>query len=84
MPIATINPGAMVLLERYAWPGNVRELEHVLGQALTRTHFGAVTAESLADCVHETAPTERLASEDAAYADSLLDKFPQASALSNF
>ena len=33
-PLATLSPGVIAELQRYAWPGNIRQLEHVIERAV--------------------------------------------------
>jgi two-component system, NtrC family, nitrogen regulation response regulator NtrX len=43
----TIDPGVLLLLERYAWPGNVRELRNVVERMAILTPGDRITAESI-------------------------------------
>ena len=43
----TIDPGVVLLLERYAWPGNVRELRNVVERMAILTPGDRITAESI-------------------------------------
>jgi DNA-binding NtrC family response regulator len=48
MPLCTLSPAAVEVLQGYAWPGNVRELENVLERAVMFASGEEIDPDSLA------------------------------------
>jgi transcriptional regulator with PAS, ATPase and Fis domain len=47
VPVPTISPEAVAVVESYAWPGNVRELKNVAERLLVRARDHAIDVEDL-------------------------------------
>ncbi len=47
MPLCTLSPAALDVLQAYAWPGNVRELENVLERAVMFSSGDEIDPEAL-------------------------------------
>ena len=47
VPVPTLSPDAMAMLETYHWPGNVRELKNVAERLVVRSRNGAIGVEDL-------------------------------------
>jgi DNA-binding NtrC family response regulator len=47
MPMCTLAPEAVAILQSYAWPGNVRELENVLERAVMFSSGDRIDSDSL-------------------------------------
>jgi DNA-binding NtrC family response regulator len=47
VPVPTVAPDAMAMLETYQWPGNVRELKNVAERLVVRSRNGMITAQDL-------------------------------------
>ncbi len=47
MPVPSVSPDALALLESYKWPGNVRELKNVSERLVVRSRAGAIDVPDL-------------------------------------
>jgi transcriptional regulator with PAS, ATPase and Fis domain len=47
VPVPTLSPDAMAMLETYHWPGNVRELKNVAERLVVRSRNGSIGIEDL-------------------------------------
>ena len=47
MPVPSVAPDAMAMLETYHWPGNVRELKNVAERLVVRSRNGAIDVQDL-------------------------------------
>jgi DNA-binding NtrC family response regulator len=52
MPLCTLSPEAIEVLQGYAWPGNVRELENVLERAVMFSSSEEIEPDSLTGLIH--------------------------------
>ena len=52
MPLCTLSPAAIEVLQGYAWPGNVRELENVLERAVMFSSSEEIEPDSLTGLIH--------------------------------
>jgi DNA-binding NtrC family response regulator len=51
MPMCTLEPEAIAILQEYAWPGNVRELENVLERAVMFSSGDRIDSDSLSGLI---------------------------------
>lgn len=51
MPMCTLAPEAVAILQEYAWPGNVRELENVLERAVMFSSGDRIDSDSLSGLI---------------------------------
>jgi DNA-binding NtrC family response regulator len=51
MPMCSLTPPAIDILQEYAWPGNVRELENVLERAVMFSSGDRIDSESLSGLI---------------------------------
>lgn len=56
MPMCTLAPAAIEVLQGYAWPGNVRELENVLERAVMFSSSDEIDPDSLTGLMGVDAP----------------------------
>jgi DNA-binding NtrC family response regulator len=56
MPLCSLSPAAIEVLQGYAWPGNVRELENVLERAVMFSSGDGIDPESLTDSIASGGP----------------------------
>ena len=56
MPLCSLSPAAIEVLQGYAWPGNVRELENVLERAVMFSSGDAIDPESLTGFIASGGP----------------------------
>jgi len=65
MPMCSLTPEAIAILQAYAWPGNVRELENVLERAVMFSSGECIDSDSLSGLIaggdHDTRPDGNLA-----------------------
>jgi transcriptional regulator with PAS, ATPase and Fis domain len=47
VPVPSLSPDAMAMLETYHWPGNVRELKNVAERLVVRSRNGSIGVEDL-------------------------------------
>jgi DNA-binding NtrC family response regulator len=76
MPLYSLSPDALGVLQGYAWPGNVRELENVIERAAMFTSGEEIEPESLSDLIRGRRSPREVAQDDA-----LDDPLPPPSAL---
>ncbi|MFM9025465.1 MAG: sigma-54 interaction domain-containing protein [Planctomycetaceae bacterium] len=57
MPMCTLSPAAIEVLQGYAWPGNVRELENVLERAVMFSSGEEIDPDALTGLMGIDAPT---------------------------
>jgi DNA-binding NtrC family response regulator len=58
MPMCTLSPAAIEVLQQYAWPGNVRELENVLERAVMFSSGDQIDPDALSGLMVGGAPGE--------------------------
>lgn len=52
-PVPEIDPGVVMLFQKYAWPGNIREMEHTIERALIFCRLNKLTEDDFRDIVAE-------------------------------
>lgn len=72
VPVPTLSPEVLPLLNRYDWPGNVRQLQNVLEQAIVQACDGVVTSLDLPDAIVRTRPVGVADADDDAERERLL------------
>jgi DNA-binding NtrC family response regulator len=58
MPMCTLSPAAVEVLQQYAWPGNVRELENVLERAVMFSSGDQIDPDALSGLMVGGGPGE--------------------------
>lgn len=49
---ASISPGAIALLQKYAWPGNIRELENLIERMVVTNFSGTISQSDVFSALH--------------------------------
>lgn len=65
MPMFSLSPDAVGVLQAYAWPGNVRELENVIERAAMFTTGEEIEPESLSDLLRGRRSPREFVPDDA-------------------
>ena len=76
VPVPTISPDALAMIESYRWPGNVRELKNVAERLVVRCRNGSIAVSDLPMNLLRLEPQTAPAAVPAARstADTLFDK----------
>lgn len=82
MPLFTLSPDAVGVLQAYAWPGNVRELENVIERAAMFSSGEEIDPDSLSDLLRGMRSPREVAPDDEAPDDPLPPPSALASAAS--
>jgi len=80
MPLCTLSPSAVEVLQAYAWPGNVRELENVLERAVMFSSGDEIDPDALTGFMAAGAGPDAAAGGAAAAAAHDLSPLAQAAA----
>ena len=68
MPLCTLSPTAVDVLQRYSWPGNVRELENVLERAVMFSSGDEIDPDALTGLMTDPADEPPASPEPAVHA----------------
>jgi transcriptional regulator with PAS, ATPase and Fis domain len=74
VPVPSVSPDALAMLESYKWPGNVRELKNVSERLVVRSREGAIELSDLPMNLLRAEPAARVKTMTRGTADVLFDK----------